>query len=208
MRLARRRLSVTVTQVPASRSRLNAPIRDRRKIVICPECSRRHATRAAGLLAVFALAIGVSACGGSSGGSTGGSASKTAAAKQSRPAKTASSSASAPASTSASATSAAAASGSGASASKSNATTTVPDYKPSSIVSKHGGSTVLSSPDPVAKVGAYYKGALAKGGWQVRSAVVTAASASFSAHRAGEGVTISVYPNASGSGISITTYPG
>jgi hypothetical protein len=160
-------------------------------IEIVAPCGPRRAT------------IGVSACGGSSGGSSGGSAGKTAAAQSSQTASTASSSASAPAPSASSTTGAPAASGNDGS----NAAGSVSDYKPSTIVSKHGGSTVLTSPDSVAKIGAYYKGVLAKGGWQVRSASVTAANASFTAHRTGEGVTISVYPNGSGSGISITTNP-
>jgi hypothetical protein len=171
--------------------------------VISPQRSRKHALRAAGLLAVSALAIGVPACGGSSGGSPGGSATKTVTAKQSAPANTSSSSASAPSSTSASSSNATpAASGNGASTSDAP----VPDYKPSTIISKAPDSTVLTSPDSVAKIGSYYKAVLAKGGWQVRSAAVTTGSASFSAHRSGEGVTISVYPQASGSGISISTH--
>ena len=166
--------------------------------------SRKHASRAAGLLAASALVVGVSACGGSSGGSTGGSTSKTVAAKQSATANTASSSATAPASTSASSTSSApAGGGNGGSTGKAP----VPDYKPSTVVSKAPDSTVLTSPDSVAKIASYYKAVLAKGGWQLRSAVVTTGSASFSAHRGGQGVTISVYPQASGSGISISTHP-
>ena len=173
--------------------------------MISAACSRKFATRAAGLVAVSALAIGVSACGGSSGGSSGGSATKTAAAKQSAPATTASSAAAAPASTSTSATSAAAAdSGNDG---PTSATASVPVYKPSTVVSKHGGSIVLTSPDSLTKIGSYYKGVLAKDGWQLRTATVTAGSASFSAHRTGEGATVSVYPSGSGSGISITTYP-
>jgi hypothetical protein len=175
--------------------------------VISPEFSRKHATRVAGLLAVSALAIGVSACGGSSGGSSS-PATKTVTAKQSAPANTASSSASAPASTSSSSTSAAPAASGGGSTSKSSASGSVPSYNPSTVVSKHGDSLVLNSPDSVTKIGSYYKGVLARGGWQVQQATVTARSASFSAHQTGQGVTISVYPSGSGSGISITTYPG
>jgi len=59
----------------------------------------------------------------------------------------------------------------------------------------------------VSTVGKFYAAALAKGGWQIRSAVNTAYSANFTAHRAGEGVNISVYRSGSGSGISISTHP-
>jgi hypothetical protein len=66
---------------------------------------------------------------------------------------------------------------------------------------------VLASPDSVAQVGTFYKDALAKGGWQIRSASSSAYNASFSAHRGNEGVSISVYARAGGSGISIATHP-
>jgi hypothetical protein len=64
---------------------------------------------------------------------------------------------------------------------------------------------VLTSPE-VTKVGDFYKEALAKGGWQIRSSSTTAYNASFSAHRTGEGISISVYPRGAGSGISINTH--
>jgi hypothetical protein len=56
-------------------------------------------------------------------------------------------------------------------------------------------------------VGAFYKDALAKDGWSLVSASSSPYSASFTAHRDGEGVAVSVYPRGSGSGISITTHP-
>jgi hypothetical protein len=66
---------------------------------------------------------------------------------------------------------------------------------------------VLTSPDSVTQIGNFYKDALAKGGWQIRSSSGSAYNASFSAHRANEGVSISVYPRGAGSGISIATHP-
>ncbi len=66
---------------------------------------------------------------------------------------------------------------------------------------------MLTSPDSVSKIGSYYRAVLGQGGWQLRSSSNTAYSASFTAHRASEGVTISVYPRGSGPGISISTHP-
>jgi hypothetical protein len=83
---------------------------------------------------------------------------------------------------------------------------TIPDYQPTTVVSRSSHSTVLTSPDSVSKVGAFYSDVLKKDGWEVRSSSVSAYHASFSAHRNNEGVSISVYPRGSGSGISISTY--
>ena len=82
----------------------------------------------------------------------------------------------------------------------------LPDYQPSSIVNKSPGATVLRSPSGVEAIGAFYKNALTKGGWQIVSASSGPYHASITAHRSGEGATVSVYPLASGSGISITTH--
>jgi hypothetical protein len=83
----------------------------------------------------------------------------------------------------------------------------LPEYQPSSVVSKTSTSTVLSSSASVTKIGAFYAHALAKGGWQVTSSSAGSYHASFTAHRTGEGASISVYPRSGGSGISISTYP-
>ena len=83
----------------------------------------------------------------------------------------------------------------------------IPDYRPSTVVSRSASSTVLTSPDSVGKIGAFYRDALAQGGWQVTSSSTSAYHASFTVHRSGEGASISVYPRGSGSGISISTYP-
>jgi hypothetical protein len=121
------------------------------------------------------LAVGVAACGNSSGGSQAATV--------------------APASNAGSAGAPAAPSTSG----------SVPHYQPSSVVSKSGYSTVLSSPDSIEKIGAFYRDALAKGGWVVSSSSSSSYHASLSGHRGGEWVTVSVYPTGSGSGISIST---
>jgi hypothetical protein len=83
----------------------------------------------------------------------------------------------------------------------------LPDYQPSTVVSKSAYSTVLTSPDSVSKVGEFYRKALATGGWHVTSSSMSAYQASFSANRSSEGVNVSVYSRGSGSGISISTHP-
>jgi hypothetical protein len=143
------------------------------------------------------LTVGVAACGVTFGESAGS------------PARTAAESA--PASHAPGAKSAQAKSASRAhdtSAEASAATTgKLPDYQPATIVSKSSTTTVLKSPDSLTKVGTFYKDALARGGWDTTSASMGSFHASFTAHRAHEGVSISVYPRFGGSGISISQYP-
>jgi hypothetical protein len=148
--------------------------------------SRKEAIRTSAVLAALALVIGVAAC----GGSNLGSANKTVTVNQTAPAPS---------------QGPPAAGDNGGSAGESNEP--VPDYQPGSVVSKSRYSTVLTSPDSVSKIGAYYQDVLAKGRWQLRSSSNTPYSASFTAHRANEGVTVSVYPRGSGSGVSISTHP-
>jgi hypothetical protein len=83
----------------------------------------------------------------------------------------------------------------------------IPDYQPSTVLTKSPYSTVLESPDSVSQVGAFYEGALKKDGWDIGSKSSSSYHASFTAHRTGEGASISVYPRESGSGISINTHP-
>lgn len=84
---------------------------------------------------------------------------------------------------------------------------TLARYRPSAVVSKSAYATVLTSPDPVSKIGAFYQKALASGGWHVTSTSKSAYHASFTAHRGHQGVSISVYSRGNGSGISISTHP-
>jgi hypothetical protein len=88
-----------------------------------------------------------------------------------------------------------------------SSTTKLPDYRPSTVVSESGTTMVLTSPDSVAKIGEFYKSALASGGWDTTSSSLGPFHASFTAHRAHEGVSISVYPRSGGSGISVSRYP-
>lgn len=83
----------------------------------------------------------------------------------------------------------------------------LPEYQPSAVVSKSAYSIVLTSPDSVNKIGAFYRKALATGGWHVVSDSSGPYHASFTAYRSHEGASISVYSRGSGSGISISTHP-
>jgi len=93
-----------------------------------------------------------------------------------------------------------------ASAADTSATGKLPDYQPSTVVSRSEYSTVLTSPDRVSKIGTFYQNALATGGWQVASNSMGPYHASFTAYRGHEGASISVYSRWGGSGISISTY--
>jgi hypothetical protein len=83
----------------------------------------------------------------------------------------------------------------------------LPDYQPSTVVSKSAASTVLTSPDSTSKIGEFYRSALTAGGWHVTASSMSAYHASFAAYRSNEGINVSVYSRGSGSGISISTYP-
>ena len=84
----------------------------------------------------------------------------------------------------------------------------IPDYQPSKVTTKSANATVLTSPDSVSKIGAFYKDELAKGGWDVVAESTSAYHANFTAHRGKEVVVISVYRAGSGSGIAIAKRSG
>jgi hypothetical protein len=92
------------------------------------------------------------------------------------------------------------------SAADTSATGRLPDYQPSTVVSRSEYSTVLTSPDGVSKIGTFYQKALDTGGWHVASSSMGSYHASFTAYRGNEGASISVYFRVGGSGISISTY--
>jgi hypothetical protein len=148
-------------------------------------------------VAAAAAAVGLAAC-SVSGGTPAASVTHTVTAPASQPA------ASQPA---APASPAAPGSGGTSAGTDASAAGKLPDYQPSTVVSRSAASTVLTSPDSVQKIGAFYSGALAKGGWHVTSSSMGTYHASFTADRSGEGASISVYPRAGGSGISISTHP-
>jgi hypothetical protein len=148
-----------------------------------------------GAAAAAVLAVGLAACSGIDGPATSPTATVTATVPASQ--------APAPANSSATPASQAADAAAGPSA---DTTGTLPDYQPATIVSKTSTSTVLTSPDSVAKVGAFYADVLAKGGWHVISSSVGSLHASFTVSHDHQGASVSVYPRLGGSGISISTY--
>lgn len=83
----------------------------------------------------------------------------------------------------------------------------IPFYQPSNVVSQTGGSALLTSPDPVAKVSAFYVDMANSGSWTTVSKSVTPYNGNLTIRRPGEGATISVSPSGPGSTISISTYP-
>ena len=148
----------------------------------------------ASVAAAALVAAGVAACGVNAGGSAASPAKTAAASAPASPAPAAKSPAPAP---------------SGGTSAKADASTTgkLPDYRPATVVSDSGTTTVLKSPDSVSKIGAFYRNALANGGWNTTSSSMGSLHASFTAHRAHEGVSISVYPRFGESGITISRYP-
>lgn len=83
----------------------------------------------------------------------------------------------------------------------------VPGYEPSTVVSRSARALVLTSTDPVSKVGSFYVTKFAGGGWVVVSKVVTPTSANFTVKKNGQGASVAVAPKAGGSSISISSYP-
>lgn len=155
-------------------------------------------TRMFASVAVAALvAAGVAACGGAGGGPAASPAKTVTASAPASQAPAVAPSAATPASSA----------GDGSAGASASTSAKLPDYRPSTVVSDSGSSTVLQSPDSVAKIGSFYRSALASGGWVTTSSSTGSSHASFTAHRAHEGVSISVYPRSGGSGISISRYP-
>jgi predicted small lipoprotein YifL len=153
-------------------------------------------TTASAAAAAAMLAVGLAACGGINGPATSPTTTVTATAPASQ----------APAANS-SATSSASHAADAAAGPSADTTGQLPDYQPSNMVSKTSTSAVLTSPDSVAKIGAFYADVLAKGGWHVISSSVGSFHASFTVSHDHQGASISVYPRWGGSGISISTYP-
>jgi hypothetical protein len=89
----------------------------------------------------------------------------------------------------------------------------LPTYQPSTVLSQthaFSATTVVSrSRDSVEKVGAFYRDALARGGWQTVAASTTLPwSTHLAARRGQEGVTIQISSiGLWGCSISVSTYP-
>ena len=82
----------------------------------------------------------------------------------------------------------------------------LPRYQPSTVVSDSGGSLQLTSPDPVAKVTAFYDEALAQG-WTIISSSKSGFNTSITAKKGNVGTSLSISTTGSGSYISLVTYP-
>lgn len=83
-------------------------------------------------------------------------------------------------------------------------TATLPAYQPATVTDLRS-STVLRSPDPVAKVSAFYVTALERGGWRTTSSNLGGGSARLVARKGALGVTVAITPAGRGSSIAIET---
>lgn len=82
----------------------------------------------------------------------------------------------------------------------------VPFYQPSRLESHTERTALLSSPDSVSKVNAFYLSELGGHGWTTLSRSISAYHGNFTIKKSTEGANISVYPSGSGSRINISTY--
>lgn len=131
-------------------------------------------------VATLAAGLGVTACGGStSSQGAAATASATPPATSTRPAAT----------------------------STSGSIAGIPFYQPSHVVHRTARSALLTSPDSLAKVIAFYVNEVDTGGWTTVSNSITAYSGNLTIKKAGQGAAISISPSGSGSRVSISAYP-
>jgi len=81
---------------------------------------------------------------------------------------------------------------------------TIPEYKPSTVLSNVSGTTVLKSPDPVDKVTAFYENALKSGGWQWHTTAQSSYSSHFEAAKDSAHAVIQISSAGQGASISVT----
>jgi hypothetical protein len=81
---------------------------------------------------------------------------------------------------------------------------TIPEYKPSTVLSNVSGTTVLKSPDPVDKVTAFYENALKSGGWQWHTTAQSSYSTHFEAAKDSAHAVIQISSAGQGASISVT----
>jgi len=81
---------------------------------------------------------------------------------------------------------------------------TIPEYKPSTVLSNVSGTTVLKSPDPVDKVAAFYENALKSGGWQWHTTTQSSYSTHFEAAKDSAHAVIQISSAGQGAAISVT----
>ena len=85
--------------------------------------------------------------------------------------------------------------------------TGIPNYEPSTLVSRSTSSRTLQSSAPVDEVSAFYADAMEKGGWETVSKTAGKYSATLTVEKTGHGASISIAAIGLGTSISITTYP-
>jgi len=155
-----------------------------------PGNAKGTAWRWAPISLIFLVTCGIVGC--SPAGSTAAPAAKTTA--PATPAAAPATTTAAPAATTAApATAAAASSGD-----------TIPQYKPSTVLSSGSATTVLKSPDPVGKVAAFYENALKSGGWQWHTTTRSSYTAHFEAAKDTAHAVIQISSAGQGASISIT----
>jgi hypothetical protein len=81
---------------------------------------------------------------------------------------------------------------------------TIPEYKPSTVLSNASGATVLKSPDPVDKIAAFYENALKTGGWQWHTTAQSSYSTHVEATKDSAHAVIQVSSAGQGASISVT----
>jgi hypothetical protein len=83
-------------------------------------------------------------------------------------------------------------------------TATFPAYQPATVTALRS-TTVLRSPDPVAKVTAFYVTALRRGGWRAATSNPGGRAAKLVARKGAQTVTIAIVPAGRGSSITVET---
>ena len=81
---------------------------------------------------------------------------------------------------------------------------TLPEYKPSTLLSSGSDTTVVLSPDSVGKVAAFYENALKSGGWQWHATARSRWSAHFEATKGSAHAVIQISSTGTGVSIAVT----
>ena len=81
---------------------------------------------------------------------------------------------------------------------------TLPEYKPSTLLSSGSDTTVVLSPDSVDKVAAFYENALKSGGWQWHATARSRWSAHFEATKGSAHAVIQISSTGTGASIAVT----
>lgn len=82
----------------------------------------------------------------------------------------------------------------------------LPEYRPSSVISKATGHVLLTTSASLAQVTAFYEAELSKGGWTIISSAKTTFSTNITARRDHTGTTLAIVATGPTTSISISTY--